>query len=126
MDNLGSDLTGDGVPEIVFCCGSNNDYCYCVNGATGALVWAYYGQDAFFDVRSCQDINDDGIRDVVACLGDNAVAQQVVALYGANGAHLWSSPRSATRSGTSSSSTTSRATASARSFPPPGGPRSTA
>jgi outer membrane protein assembly factor BamB len=92
MDNLGTDVTGDGVPEILFCCGSFNDHCYCVNGATGALVWAYYGQDAFFDVRSCQDINNDGIRDVVACLGDNAVQQQVIALSGATGTRLWSSP----------------------------------
>jgi outer membrane protein assembly factor BamB len=92
MDNLGTDVTGDGVPEIVFCCGSDNDYCYCVNGATGALVWAYDGQDAFLDVRSCQDINSDGIRDVVACLGDNAVPEQVVALSGANGSWLWSCP----------------------------------
>lgn len=92
MDNLGTDVTGDGVPEIVFCCGSTNDYCYCVNGSNGALVWAYDGQDAFLDVRSCQDINNDGIRDVVAGLGDDAVQRQVVALSGANGARLWSRP----------------------------------
>jgi len=92
MDNLGTDVTGDGVPEIVFCCGSFNDYCYCVDGSNGALVWAYDGQDAFLDVRSSQDINNDGIRDVVACLGDDAVPEQVVALSGANGARLWSCP----------------------------------
>jgi hypothetical protein len=66
MDSLGSDLTGDGVPEIVFCSGSSNDRVHCVNGATGALVWPYYGQDAFMDVLSCQDIDEDGIRDVIA------------------------------------------------------------
>ena len=92
MDNLGSDLTGDGKPEIVICCGSNNDHMYCLNGATGAQVWTYYGQDASLDIRSCQDINNDGIRDVVAGLGDDAVTRQVVALNGATGAVLWSRP----------------------------------
>ena len=71
MDSLGSDLTCDGVPEVVFCSGSYNDRVHCVNGATGLQVWVYYGQDAFFDIRSCPDINGDGIRDVVAALGDN-------------------------------------------------------
>jgi hypothetical protein len=90
MDSLGSDLTGDGVPEIVFGSGSYNDRVHCVNGATGALVWAYPGGDAFFDVLSCQDINNDGVRDVVAALGDNSpVSPRVIALSGANGSVIW-------------------------------------
>lgn len=89
MDDLGSDLTGDGVSEVVFCSGSYNDRVHCVNGATGAMAWVYYGGDAFMDIRSCQDINGDGTRDVVACLGDDAVPEKVIALSGINGAILW-------------------------------------
>jgi outer membrane protein assembly factor BamB len=92
MDTLGSDLTGDGKPEIVISCGSNNDHMYCLNGATGAQVWNHFGQDASLDIRSCQDINQDGIRDVVAGLGDDAVTKQVIALNGATGGLLWSRP----------------------------------
>ncbi len=92
MDNLGSDVTGDGRPEIVICCGSYNDHIYCLDGATGAEVWNYFGQDASLDIRSCQDIDNDGIRDVVAGLGDDAVTKQVVALKGATGGFLWSRP----------------------------------
>jgi outer membrane protein assembly factor BamB len=96
MDDLGSDLTGDGVPEIVICCGSYNDRVYCLNGATGAQVWTFNAQDASFDIRSCQDINNDGIRDVVVGLGDDSVSRQVIALSGANGQVLWSRPTGGT------------------------------
>jgi len=93
IDALGSDLGGDGVSEIVFCCGSYNDYLYCVNGVTGDYVWGYDGTDAFFDVRSCQDVNADGIRDVIAFLGDGSpITPRLVALSGATGALLWTRP----------------------------------
>jgi outer membrane protein assembly factor BamB len=61
-----------------------------VNGATRALVWVYYASDAVTDVRSCQDITGDGVRDVVSCRGDDAIPEQVTALNGATGAHIWS------------------------------------
>ncbi len=97
MDSLGSDLTGDGVPEIVFGSGSYNDRVHGVNGATGAQVWVYPGGDAFFDLLSCQDINNDGTRDVVAALGDNSpITPRVIALSGANGGVLWQRPVSGT------------------------------
>ncbi len=92
MDSLGQDLTGDGVPEIVFASGSYNDRIHCVNGATGAQVWVYYGGDAFRDVHSFSDINGDGVRDVVATLGDNSVNPTVVALSGATGGLIWQRP----------------------------------
>lgn len=90
MDDLGSDLTGDGIHEIVASCGSYNDHIYCLNGATGAMVWSYFGRDASLEIRSCADLDGDGIRDVVAGLGDDAVPRQVIALRGSNGTLLWS------------------------------------
>jgi outer membrane protein assembly factor BamB len=92
MDSLGSDLTGDGIPEVVFCSGSYNDRIRCVNGANGNQVWVYYGGDAFLDILSCQDINGDGVRDVVAAFGDNNVAPCVIALSGRTGSVLWQCP----------------------------------
>jgi outer membrane protein assembly factor BamB len=93
MDNLGSDLTSDGVPEIVFCSGSSNDRVHCVNGTNGSQIWVYFGQDAFMEVLSCQDINGDGVRDVIAGLGDNTpISPRVVALSGATGGLLWQTP----------------------------------
>ncbi len=93
MDDLGSDLTGDGVPEVVFCGGSYNDRVHCVNGVTGARIWAVYSGDAYFDIRSCQDIDADGIRDVVAALGDNSpVSPRVVAYSGVDGHLIWQRP----------------------------------
>ncbi|MBP6876128.1 MAG: PQQ-binding-like beta-propeller repeat protein [Candidatus Eisenbacteria bacterium] len=93
IDALGSDLTMDGVSEVVFGCGSNNDYLYCVNGSTGARVWSYDGTDAFFNVLSRDDVNGDGVRDVVASLGDNTpVSPRIVTFSGANGGVLWFRP----------------------------------
>jgi len=93
IDALGADLTGDGISEVVFCCGSYNDRLYCVNGATGAHIWNYYGQDAFFDVRSRPDVNGDGVRDVVVSLGDNSpIAPRIMTFSGVNGAVLWTRP----------------------------------
>jgi hypothetical protein len=93
MDDLGSDLTGDGVREVVFCSGSYNDRVHCVNGATGAQIWVVPGGDAYFDVRSCQDIDGDGVRDVIAALGDNSpVSPRVVAYAGDDGHLLWQRP----------------------------------
>jgi hypothetical protein len=93
MDNLGSDLNGDGVPEIVFCSGSNNDRVHCVSGADGSFRWVVSGGDAYFDIHSCQDIDADGIRDVVAALGDNSpVSPRVVAYAGDDGHLLWQRP----------------------------------
>ncbi len=68
---LGSDLTGDAFPEVLFCAGSENHCVYCADGVTGEILWHYRGQDAFGYVQSIADVDGDGIRDVVACQIDN-------------------------------------------------------
>ncbi len=83
MDSLGQDITDDGIPEVVFCTGSDNDGAYCVSGADGAVIWRYQGGDAMFDIRSIDDLNGDGVRDVIAGMGDNV--PRVIALSGAGG-----------------------------------------
>ncbi len=71
VTSLGSDIDGDGIDEVLFCAGSDNDGLYCADGATGAILWFHRGEDAFDQVISIADIDEDGIRDVAACQTDN-------------------------------------------------------
>jgi outer membrane protein assembly factor BamB len=70
--SLESDITGDGVPEAVFCAGSYNYGLYCANGATGAVLWFFRGQDAHLNVFSIADVDGDGIRDVIGLQSESA------------------------------------------------------
>lgn len=83
MSSLEQDLDEDGVPEVVFGCGSDNDGVYCVSGADGGVIWRWDAADAIFDVMSIEDLDGDGVRDVIAGVGD--LGQQVVALSGDGG-----------------------------------------
>src|SRR5690606_36246826 len=83
MASLEQDIDGDGIPELVFGVGSDNDGVYCVSGADGSVLWRYEAADAVFDVMSIEDLDGDGIRDVIAGVGD--LGQQVVALSGDGG-----------------------------------------
>ena len=83
MASLEQDLDGDGVPEVVFGTGSDNNGVYCVSGADGSVFWRYQAADAIFDVMTIEDLDNDGIRDVIAGVGD--LGQRVVALSGDGG-----------------------------------------
>jgi hypothetical protein len=65
------DFTGDGVPEVIFCTGSDNNGMYCADGSTGAIQWFMEGPDAFFDCRNVGDVNGDGFDDAAFGAGDN-------------------------------------------------------
>lgn len=86
------DRTGDGVPEVVFGCGSYNDTGYMLNGATGQVVWRFYGTtDAIYLTLSLPDVNGDGVADVLFCAGDNDY--NVYCVSGAGGpvaTQIWS------------------------------------
>ncbi|MBK8233787.1 MAG: PQQ-binding-like beta-propeller repeat protein [Candidatus Eisenbacteria bacterium] len=88
MADLGSDLDSDGVNEVVFCLGSDNNSAYCANGATGAIVWRHLGGDALYDLQSIEDVTGDGRRDVVLAMGDAVGGARVVS--GSSGATVWS------------------------------------
>ena len=83
MDSLGQDLDEDGIPEVLFALGSDNDGLYCASGADGAVLWRYQAADAIYDVHSVADLNDDGIRDVAIGVGD--LGGSVVTLSGDGG-----------------------------------------
>ena len=64
------DVSGDGVPEVVFGCGSDNNNAYCVNGVTGAMIWKFAAPDAVYQVATVGDVNGNGTHDVLVATGD--------------------------------------------------------
>lgn len=89
------DSTGDGVAEIVFGAGSDNDSVTLVDGASSGAataLWQYFAGDAVTTVRSIGDVNGDGHDDVLAAAGEDI--DRLLCLDGAttnpNGHLLWS------------------------------------
>ena len=66
-----TDLTGDGIDDVLFCAGSDADAAYCVNGTNGSLIWKFQADDAVMSVAQIEDINSDGYSDAVIAGGDN-------------------------------------------------------
>jgi outer membrane protein assembly factor BamB len=66
-----SDLTGDGVDDVLFCCGSDANAAYCVNGTNGSLIWKFQAADAVMSICQIEDMNDDGYADAVIAGGDD-------------------------------------------------------
>ncbi len=64
------DLSGDGVPEVVFGCGSDANAAYCVDGTNGSLIWKFQANDAVFSVAEIRDVNGDGKNDALVGTGD--------------------------------------------------------
>lgn len=73
------DITGDDVPEVFI--GGRSALLYCVNGKNGDVIWEYMPDRAgldiyndttvlnFYNPQFIQDINDDGIRDLLVSFG---------------------------------------------------------
>ncbi len=66
-----NDVTGDGVPEVIFGCGSDNNNAYCVDGATGVMRWKFVAPDAVYQVARIGDVNGNGTDDVLIGTGDS-------------------------------------------------------
>ncbi len=78
------DRTGDGVPELAFGAGSDNDRGYLLDGADGSVIWRFLGSsDAIGLVRSLPDMNGDGTADVLFGGWDNE--HRVFCVSGAGG-----------------------------------------
>ncbi len=65
-----NDVTGDGIPEVIFGCGSDNNTAYCVDGANGTVLWKYPCPDAVYQVARIGDVNGNGTDDVLVGTGD--------------------------------------------------------
>jgi len=68
------DTTSDGVPEVAFGAGSDNDTVYLVRGDSAGpqatVLWRYQAFDAIYSVRNLGDANGDGHDEVLAAAGD--------------------------------------------------------
>jgi outer membrane protein assembly factor BamB len=97
------DITGDGVPEVVFGAGSEEDSVTMVDGAStlpgqATAIWQYQTAGAVMSVRSIGDVNGDGDHDVIAAVtGD---VDEVICLDGGtsspNGSIIWTYPTGST------------------------------
>jgi outer membrane protein assembly factor BamB len=83
-----SDITGDGIPEIVPAQWGST--LRCLNGRTGVIVWSV-AVNAQQRVVSLDDVNGDGVRDIAIGF-DTTSACQVRS--GANGALIWTASTS--------------------------------
>ncbi len=85
------DRTGDGVPEVLAGCGSDNNQGYLFNGATGQVIWRFTGAaDAILNSLSLPDVNADGVADVLFAAGDNDYNAYAVSGAGAGtAARIW-------------------------------------
>jgi hypothetical protein len=98
-----NDVNADGVNDIVVNSSTANNgtiqaagYIGVLSGATGAIIWEFYGQTAFMVVKFegvVADQNGDGVRDVWVSYVQGG-AQQKFLLSGANGALISNPPLS--------------------------------
>jgi len=84
-----SDLNGDGVKDIVIGGGTDslfsNNGVMAYNGIDGSLLWKRSSRDELFGSAIFQDLNSDGINDVII----SGRAAQLLAIDGSNGSLLW-------------------------------------
>ena len=94
-----NDITGDGVPEVAFGAGSDNDTVYLVDGASSlpgqaTVIWQRLMTNAVMAVRNIGDVNGDGDHDVLLGIGDEG--EVVVCMSGGSsspsGTILWQYP----------------------------------
>lgn len=95
------DVSGDGFPEVLAAAGTNGGAgtgprrVYCFDGMTGAIRYSFIGPDAFLTVDWIEDVNTDGVPDVIAGAGGNGADDRVVCLSGAStgsGTLVWQFP----------------------------------
>ena len=86
------DRNDDGLPEVVFGAGSDNETGYQLDGATGLPIWRFYGAtDAIGFTLSLPDVDGDQVADVLFCGWDND--HRVYCVSGASqgvGQQVWS------------------------------------
>ncbi len=99
---IADDVDGDGFQEVVVGTTGADRSVRMMSGKTGATIWNFATSSQWGDggwvyaVDASQDINDDGVNDVLACAGDDQYGNgpnRAFCLDGSNGNLLWSTPR---------------------------------
>jgi len=91
-----TDFNGDGFPDVLACAG--NDFqgtgpnrAFCLDGTNGSLLWAYYMGGPGYSVIAIDDVNGDGVPDVLAGGSfPGEVQGRVVCINGSTGFEIWS------------------------------------
>jgi hypothetical protein len=98
----GTDLDGDGIPDVVFSTDGGSDHVYALSGADGSILWEH-GDDSdpylapYYSLSSRFDVSGDGIPEVLTGTGSASANspdpynhRRLYLLDGATGAVLWS------------------------------------
>ncbi len=96
VNTLG-DLNGDNIPEVIAGAGSESNAGYCLDGATGDLIWRKQAGDVIYTTVAIDDVNDDNYPDAILGGGD-AGEDRVYCISGASQGYplvLWAHPTGA-------------------------------
>ncbi len=89
------DYTGDDVADVLACAGGSStgtgaSRVFCLDGSNGDLVWDYYLNGPGFSVIAIDDVNGDGISDVLAGAANADESQgKTVCVDGSTGFEIW-------------------------------------
>jgi hypothetical protein len=86
-----ADLNGDGIPEALAGAGSDANAGFCLDGATGELLWEKQADDVIYTTVAIDDVNDDRVPDAIFGEGDNG--DRVYCISGASigyATQIWS------------------------------------
>lgn len=76
------DVDGDSIYEVLAGTGTYCQTVFCFSGATGAILWRFYADDAIGSVCSIRDVNGDGYADAVAGAWGNSRDRHVYCISG--------------------------------------------
>lgn len=100
----GTDIDGDGIPDVVFSTDGGSDHVYALSGADGSVLWSHGDNEdpylaPYYSLSSRFDVTGDGLPDVLTATGSASNNspnpynhRRVYLLDGADGSELWSMP----------------------------------
>ncbi|MCK4548348.1 MAG: choice-of-anchor D domain-containing protein [Candidatus Eisenbacteria sp.] len=91
------DLDGDGIQDVVIGTAGGSRSVFAISGADGSQIWSYdsheYGDGGWiYEVAPIEDVDGDGVEDVLAAAGDDGSLtgpRRAYCLSGATGAKIW-------------------------------------